>query len=802
MAQEQELDLVIDEPQGSWRRWIVVGIAFVVVATSAFIGYRFFVADNGGSTVEEAIEEVAVERGVLTDTLITTGAAAAGVQSELSFPVGGQVSAVEVKLGDSVVSGQVLSRLDDADVVREVETAQVNLELAKLRLQQMNELPTAAQIADAEAVLEQTRAALERLLAPATEAEVAAADAAVEQARAALERLLAPATEAEVAAADAAVEQARAALERLLAPATEADIAAADVAVEQAQTALERLMTTPSPVVQAESELAAASRQVGTAWASLNNALTNYCDGIGGRTIPSLCDSGSIPLSEDHIAALNEILEARVNDPPFFTTGFTQLLQADAAYKDALDDEASARASAVLALQGRSDPNQGPTDQELEEARASLEAALARRAALDDPTPQYEIDQANAAIQSAVTARAALDEPPAQYEIEQANAAIQSVVTARAALDEPPAQYEIEQATAAIHSAEASLTALKGGPLETDILIQEQTIRLAEIALQQTQDRLEDLVLRAPYDGVVASVNIVPGDQPGASTAAFVIMDPASIGVDLTVSESDLVGLEPGQLAMAQFDSIEGQSYLLEIVGIDTNPTVTQGVVTYTVRAEMVNPAQLAGRQDEVQQLAALNSGGGALAAAAFGGGGAGFGGGGGGQGGGGQGGGGGGAAFQECNQRVLGRTPAGRGDITAAERSRIQQECGGGGGAAAGRGGESGADPAASTATLSAPSEMPTPGMNASVTILVDIKSDVLLVPSAAVRQQGRNSFVFVSTPQGAVEQKDVSVGGTDGDRTEILSGLDEGDVVLMGAGLTALQAGDSQLRTFQEVQ
>ena len=737
MAQEQELDLVIDEPQGSWRRWIVVGIAFVVVATSAFIGYRFFVADNGGSTVEEAIEEVAVERGVLTDTLITTGAAAAGVQSELSFPVGGQVSAVEVKLGDSVVSGQVLGRLDDADVVREVETAQVNLELAKLRLQQMNELPTAAQIADAEAVLEQTRASLERLIAPPTEAEVAAADAAV--------------------------EQARAALERLLAPATEADIAAADVAVEQAQTALERLMTTPSPVVQAESELAAASRQVGTAWASLNNALTNYCDGIGGRDIPSLCYSGSSPLSEDHIAALNEILEARVNVPPSFTTGFTQLLQADAAYKDALDDEASARASAVLALQGRSDPNQGPTDQELEEARASLEAALARRAALDDPTPQYEIDQANAAIQS--------------------------VVTARAALDEPPAQYEIEQATAAIHSAEASLTALKAGPLETDILIQEQPIRLAEIALQQTQDRLEDLVLRAPYDGVVASVNIVPGDQPGASTAAFVIMDPASIGVDLTVSESDLVGLEPGQLAMAQFDSIEGQSYLLEIVGIDTNPTVTQGVVTYTVRAEMVNPAQLAGRQDEVQQLAALNSGSGALAAAAFGGGGAGFG-------------GGGGAAFQECNQRVLGRTPAGRGDITAAERSRIQQECGGGGGAAAGRGGESGADPAASTATLSAPSEMPTPGMNASVTILLDIKSDVLLVPSAAVRQQGRNSFVFVSTPQGAVEQQDVSVGGTDGDRTEILSGLDEGDVVLMGAGLIALQAGDSQLRPFQEVQ
>ena len=164
------------------------------------------------------------------------------------------------------------------------------------------------------------------------------------------------------------------------------------------------------------------------------------------------------------------------------------------------------------------------------------------------------------------------------------------------------------------------------GPRQLDMgnvgRIQEQNIRLAEIALQQTQDRLGDRTLRAPYDGVIASVSVVPGDRAGASTVAFVIMDPTSIGVDITVSESDLVGLEPGQLAVAQFDSIEGQSYLLQIAGIDTNPTVTQGVVTYTVRAEMVNPAQLTGRQEEVRQLAAQSGGTGSLAATAFGGGG------------------------------------------------------------------------------------------------------------------------------------------------------------------------------------
>ena len=745
MAHEQGLDFVIEEPKDGWRRWTVIGIAFVVVAAVVFIVYRYSVADDGSSAVEEAIEQVTVDRGVLTDTLITTGSAAAGRQSELSFPIGGQVSAVEARLGDSVVSGQVLARLNATDAERDIETAMANLELASLRLQQMIESPTAAQIA--------------------------AEDASVKQARAALERLMAPPTEAEVAAADAALEQARAALERLLAPPTEADIAAADVAVEQAQTALERLLTTPSPVVQAESEVAAASRQVGTAWASLSNALTNYCDGVGRRTIPSLCHPESIPLSDDHISALNEILVARVGDHPSFTAGFTQLLQADAAYQDALDSKANAEASLELALQGRTVLDQGATDQELEEATVSLEAATARRAALD--------------------------EPPAQYEIDQATAALQSALKTRAASDEPPAPYEIDQATAVLRSAEASLTALKAGPPETDIRIQEQSLRLAEIALQQAHDRLEDLTLRAPYSGVIASVGVVPGDQLGASTAAFVIMDPTSMGVDITVSESDLVGLEPGQLAVAEFESIEGQSYLLEIAGIDTNPTVTQGVVTYTVRAEIVNPSQVAGRGDEVQQLAALNRGAGSLAGAAFSGNE--FGGSGGG--GGGFGGGGAGRASQECIQRVLGRTPAGRGDITPDELGLIREECSGGGGAAGRLGGGQGADAGPPTAGLQAPNEVPISGMNASVTVLLDIKPDVLLVPSAAIRQQGRISFVYVPTPDGGIEQKDVTVGGTDGDRTEILSGLKEADVILMGAGLTALQAGDSQLRAFREI-
>ena len=90
---------------------------------------------------------------------------------------------------------------------------------------------------------------------------------------------------------------------------------------------------------------------------------------------------------------------------------------------------------------------------------------------------------------------------------------------------------------------------------------------------------------------------------------------------------------------------------------------------------------------------------------------------------------------------------------------------------------------------------------MNSSVTVLVDIKPDVLLVPSAAIRQRGTSAFVFVPADDGGTEQRDITVGGTDGELTEVLSGLEEGDVVLMGAGLLAQQSGESELRPSRQV-
>jgi HlyD family secretion protein len=76
-------------------------------------------------------------------------------------------------------------------------------------------------------------------------------------------------------------------------------------------------------------------------------------------------------------------------------------------------------------------------------------------------------------------------------------------------------------------------------------------------------------------------------------------------------------------------------------------------------------------------------------------------------------------------------------------------------------------------------------PGMTASATIVVESRAGVLSVPAAAVRGDGATAVVSVAVAgadgQGAVEERTVEAGLRTGERVEILSGLAEGDEVVI---------------------
>jgi multidrug efflux pump subunit AcrA (membrane-fusion protein) len=80
------------------------------------------------------------------------------------------------------------------------------------------------------------------------------------------------------------------------------------------------------------------------------------------------------------------------------------------------------------------------------------------------------------------------------------------------------------------------------------------------------------------------------------------------------------------------------------------------------------------------------------------------------------------------------------------------------------------------------------TGGLTATAEIMVDKHKDVLLIPNSALHVQGSESWVYVTKgdKEGLIEQRQVQVGLQSRTQAEILSGLNEGEKVLLETGNT----------------
>ncbi len=73
---------------------------------------------------------------------------------------------------------------------------------------------------------------------------------------------------------------------------------------------------------------------------------------------------------------------------------------------------------------------------------------------------------------------------------------------------------------------------------------------------------------------------------------------------------------------------------------------------------------------------------------------------------------------------------------------------------------------------------------------LLVQEKKGVALVPTATVQRNSQQTYVYLVKPDSTVTVRNINIGTTEGDDTEITSGLNPGDQVVM-TGVDKLQEG-----------
>ena len=748
------------------------------------------------------------------------------------------LTTAEVNLASAQVKlSQLLKGTDAAELVsadQSVVQAQANLDKANRTLQDLFDGPTESEglsaeqaVSSAQAQLDQANRALSDLTAGPTDSEelsakqsVSSAQANLDQANRALSDLTAGPTDSERLAAEQAVTSAQAQLDQAeasraqLYSANDDVIAAAEEAVNRAQDELD----------SAERMAADAADNLTSAGLSLTAEETAYCAVDENLTpptpptSPSFCTTGARPISSTDEATLLKI--KATGTPPELASYAASVLAANTSYKNALvakenADAAveAAQADLAAAQNDLSEAQQGPSSEDLARADADITAAQqaldlanAKLAELyQGPTQseledaQDKVDEAQRALDLANAKLAELDQGPTQSELEDAQ---EKVDEARRALDlanaklaelnQGPTQSELEEAQDNVETAVAALAAAQakrndvyGGTDWEDIELQRAQVQLVQLSVERAREDLEEAKLIAPFDGTVEEINIQVSDDAGGAgeEAAIVLNTPDAVYLDVTITEADRPSIEAGQSGVALFDAIADRPFPIVIESVGTNPTETQGIVTYEVRASIQTglPTDIAGALPSGARGAQASPQAGTPAA---------------------------GATPSAGGRELPGAeaTPAGATDESASppagtpapEATPFAATPAAGATPSAGTP-VAGATPSAGGRGVSGGTgallsgvdteAKPLPGMNASVTIVVEQAQDVITVPAQAIQTEGRNSIVEVLREDGTTERLVVETGLSDGTTTEIVEGLEEGQTVIIPSGVAAVQ-------------
>ncbi len=269
------------------------------------------------------------------------------------------------------------------------------------------------------------------------------------------------------------------------------------------------------------------------------------------------------------------------------------------------DNARIAYEQAVLGLETAeielADLKAGPDSDDITLARANVEAAegsyrgaLSSASQAEVEAAELQVEQAEAQLDAARDRRLLGGQFDRDEEIDLADAQIGA-----ASFNAEIARQRLQDlqtgdwaganaARLAVEQAKAELEQVLAGPTDLQIEQAETRVTQAEAQLDRAEASLEDTIIRAPFDGYVAQLDVEPGTliTPGTPVARMVNVEPLSVTVQ--VDEIDIGQIEPGQSANVEVDALpdallDAVVARLALVGQPTEG----GIVNYEAEIEL-----------------------------------------------------------------------------------------------------------------------------------------------------------------------------------------------------------------------
>jgi HlyD family secretion protein len=399
------------------------------------------------------------------------------------------------------------------------------------------------------------------------EASLAQARANLTEAQAAYDKLRAGATAEEIAIGEAQLRAAQAQLRQITGAVTPADRTAAEADLAGAQAHLAELRAGPK-----RPDLQAAEAQLAEAQSNLT-------------------------VQRDQLSAAKTtaqlLMEQCTND----------LTRAQAAYATALQNwqyvQETGKDPLTETIDQKTGKNVHPTLNDLQQqqyyavyvqaeaALRSVETAVQQAQVTYDTARQAEVSGIQLAEQQIVGSQAALDKLRAGADANELAAARAHVASSQAAADKLGGEQRsggLDAAQALVDQSQASLDKLRAGASKYDLAVAATEVQRAQAAVKLAQVALDETELRAPFSGVVATLDLKTGEFVGPGAPILHLADLSTWQIETTdLTELDIARVRVASLATMTFDAITGLELTGHVARIRPIGENSQGDITYAV---------------------------------------------------------------------------------------------------------------------------------------------------------------------------------------------------------------------------
>jgi HlyD family secretion protein len=306
------------------------------------------------------------------------------------------------------------------------------------------------------------------------------------------------------------------------------------------------------------------------------------------------------------------------------------------------------------------------------------------------------------------------------------------------ALQISQAQLDLQQKQRAIETAQLAVDDANNAAnnAQSDVNNAKQDVTDAQLNVTDAQSDLDEAkalspVIVAPFDGIITKISVSGGDEIQKGTVAMIIADPNQFESNFMVTETDVFSIKVGEVTNVSVDALSGLTFPAKITAIAPTATSSQGVVNYKVTAELTSLKPVVPVRATTGTLQRPSSTGGTPPTAL-----------------------------------PSGGIPAAFPGGVAPTNLPAGSIPGGASGNTSGRAAFTNQDVSLKD------------GLSATVTVPIQQKDNVIIVPNRAIKRQAGNTTVQVIKGT-ALETRAVKTGLSDGTNTEITEGLSEGEQV-----------------------